>query len=158
MASLISETEELFLAHTRSKRSIARKLLTFEDRSFLTQAREGLEPYFRWQAIKNRTNPSPTVARSQPQSNTSNRSQFCKILYERWKFGYVPNLNFSPGAHMKTASTVRQVPLTFAKKDCLQPLVQTHWIKSIHSTSANSFCVTENISCSPSKLRMLCRC
>lgn len=70
MACWISEIEELFLAHTYSKRSKAKKLLTFEDRSFLTQAREGLEPYFRWQAIKNQTNPSPTVARSQQSTVT----------------------------------------------------------------------------------------
>lgn len=74
MACWISDTEELFLAHTCSKWSIARKLLTFEDKSVLTQAREGLELYFRWQAIKTQTNPSPIVARSQSQSKATGAS------------------------------------------------------------------------------------
>lgn len=74
MVCWISETKELFLAHTCSKWSIARKLLTFENRSFLTEARKGLEPYFRWQAIKNQTNPSPAVARSEPQSTVTGAS------------------------------------------------------------------------------------
>lgn len=55
MACWISESEKLFLTHTYSKQTITRKLFTFEDRSFLTQARECLEPYFRWLAIKTQT-------------------------------------------------------------------------------------------------------
>lgn len=115
-----------FLAHTHSKQSIARKSFTFEDRAFLTQAREGLEPYFGWLAIKTQTKPQtkPPFPNSnkKPTPEHSNQSQFCKRLSEWWKFGGVPNVSFSQKAHMLTAGTAPRVPSPLQKKVVTNPL------------------------------------
>lgn len=99
MVCWISESEELILAHTYSKQSIARKLFSFEDRPFLTQAREGFEPYFRWLAIKtqtkNQTNPSFPNSNKKPTPEHSNWNQFYTIFSGRWNSGRVPSLTFS---------------------------------------------------------------